>query len=276
MKPIALLLATYNGEKYLRAQLQSLSDQTNQDWILYVRDDCSTDKTLEIINEFQIKHLEKIHLLPNDNVNLGAKRSFIELLKYAEADYYMFVDQDDVWLPTKIETSLRHLKLVEIKNPTKGILTFCDAVVTDEELTMISPSFWKTTRTNPHQLKSGKKFEVFNCAPGCTMLFNHRLKSALFPFPERAPMHDWWVAIVAQRIGIVHPFDEALILYRQHSSNAIGAEKINKSYFISKFYSLRNVIKAQNQHLAFLQEIKGVGKLEFYFIKLTYSIRRFF
>lgn len=272
---IAILLATYNGEKYLPEQLQSLLAQTEQDWRLYVRDDCSNDATLEIIREFQKEFPEKVIILNNLGSNLGAKNSFIELLKFADAEYYMFCDQDDVWLPNKIEKSYSELKKIEEQYGDKEILVFCDAVVVDENLNLLSDSFWKTTKTNPHQLKQGRRFEVFNCAPGCTMFFNHELKKKLFPFPMKASMHDWWVAIIAQRIGIVHPFDDGLILYRQHGSNTIGAENVNRSYFLSKLRNLAAVFSAQKRHLEFLKEGNGINVFHFYLIKLSYSIRRF-
>ena len=94
MKSIAILLATYNGEKYLSEQLQSLLNQTNKDWKLYVRDDSSKDCTNEIIQDFQNKYPDKVSILNNGGTNLGAKESFIDLLKSTEASYYMFCDQD--------------------------------------------------------------------------------------------------------------------------------------------------------------------------------------
>ena len=105
---IAILLSTYNGSKYLREQLNSIIDQTVKDWILYVRDDGSTDETIDIIKEY-------VSLYPNINYiediqNLGSARSFMKLLSLVEADHYMFCDQDDVWLPTKIEVSLMEMK----------------------------------------------------------------------------------------------------------------------------------------------------------------------
>lgn len=275
MATIAILLATYNGEKFLQAQLQSIIDQTYSNWKLYIRDDCSTDATISMITDFEKKYPEKVKVLSNLQKNLGAKMSFGELLKEADEPYYMFCDQDDVWLPTKIERSFSEMKKAEEAHPGSPVLCFCDATVTDEKLQVISPSFWKSTRVNPFSVKKGKMFEIFNCAPGCTMILNRSLKNHLFPFPKKAPMHDWWISIMAQRKGIVNPIDERLIFYRQHSSNTIGAEDVARKYFFKKLGSLPILIETQRNHLAFLNEIGGMRPLEFYWTKLRYTFKRF-
>ncbi|MBU8882746.1 glycosyltransferase family 2 protein [Kaistella sp. DKR-2] len=275
MERIGVLLATYNGEKFIAEQLQSLIDQTYSNWILYVRDDCSSDGTLTIIKDFEKKFPEKLVILQNEGRNLGAKDSFAALLNFVEEEYYMFCDQDDVWVSTKIERSLAELKRVEHAYPGSPVLCFCDAIVADEELNVIEASFWKSTSVDPFYIKQGKRFEIFNCAPGCTMIINHKLKKHLFPFPDKAPMHDWWISIVAQRVGIVHPINEGLILYRQHSSNTIGAESVEPQYFLKKLFRLSNLFKTQQNHLEFLREINGMGKMEFYISKLRYTLIRF-
>lgn len=276
MTKVAILLATYNGEEYLDEQLNSLTSQTYTDWTLFVRDDCSTDRTVEILMRFKEEFPQKVVTVPNNNTNLGAKESFVELLKQANAEYYMFCDQDDVWLPEKINDSLIQIEKIAESNPELPVLCFCDAVVTDEKLNTIATSFWKLTRVDPFELKKGKMFEIFNCAPGCTMIINQSLKNEVLPFPEKAPMHDWWISIVAQRKGIVYPINEAHILYRQHNSNTIGAEHIKNSYFLKKLYRVSVVLANQRNHLEFLKEINGMRPLEFYLSKLRYTVRRIF
>ena len=100
---VAILLATYNGEKYLRAQLDSLYAQSYRDWKLYVNDDGSTDGTLTILQEYAQRY-GNIDLQVNEH-SLRSLRNFMDLLRRAEADYYIFSDQDDVWMPEKVEKS---------------------------------------------------------------------------------------------------------------------------------------------------------------------------
>lgn len=275
MEKIAVLLATYNGEMFLSQQLQSLVEQSYSNWVLYIRDDCSSDRTLNIIRDFQKKYPEKVFIMDNEGINLGAKESFAALLKYTKEQYYMFCDQDDLWLPTKVERSFSEMKRIEHANPGSPVLCFCDAIVTNEKLNVISQSFWKSTSVDPFFLKKGKLFEIFNCAPGCTMIINHKLKDHLFPFPDKAPMHDWWIAIVAQRVGIVYPINEGLILYRQHSANTIGAENVERKYFFKKICQISDLIKTQRKHIEFLKDINGMGRWEFYWLKFRYTIMRF-
>lgn len=275
MNHIAILLATYNGAKFLREQLDSLIVQSCQDWVLYVRDDGSKDETVSILRNYQSRFPQKIVLIDNENQNLGAKNSFAELLRTVEHKYYMFCDQDDVWFKDKIKITFHKMKHTEESNSGKAVLVFSDAVVTDQNLNETYPSFWKSTKITPAILNRGRMFEVFNCAPGCTMMINNKLKPLLFPFPNKAPMHDWWIAIVAQRSGVIDFIDQPLMHYRQHGSNTIGAQEITKDYFIQKFYRFSNTIKAQKNHLEFLKEIQGQNALQFYWSKMKLNIQRF-
>lgn len=276
MERIAILLATYNGAKFLPEQLESLVNQSYTNWILYVRDDGSKDESLKIIKDFKARFPQQVVILENSSTNLGAKNSFVKLLENAEEKYIMFCDQDDVWLEDKISATFNQLKETEQKNPDKGILVFCDAVVTDQNLKTLVPSFWQSTRISPEALNKGKMFEVFNCAPGCTMMINSPLKPYLFPFPDKAPMHDWWIAIAAQRHGIIQPVNKTLMLYRQHGANTIGAEKITKNYFLNKFSRLSDTVAVQKKHLEFLNEIGGLDPVNFYWLKIKLNLQRFF
>ena len=107
---IAILMSTYNGERYLREQIDSLLNQTYKDWKLYIRDDGSTDETISIIESYVNDYPDLIVLLKDDLGNLGSARSFMRILSVVDADYYMFCDQDDVWLPNKVkDLSLIHI-----------------------------------------------------------------------------------------------------------------------------------------------------------------------
>ena len=140
MSKIAILLATYNGARFIREQIDSIKDQTYKDWDLYVRDDGSTDNTVSIIQEYENMN-PNIHLFEDEEKHIGAKNSFMKLLSAIDSDYYMFCDQDDIWLPTKIEHSVDLLEKTEKKYPNKPIIVHTDVTVVDGNLNVLSQSY---------------------------------------------------------------------------------------------------------------------------------------
>ena len=133
---IAILMATYNGEKYLREQIDSLLNQTCQDWHLYVHDDGSKDGTVNIVKSYAERYPDKVTLLDYPPQG-GACRNFLSLLEKAEARYYMFCDQDDVWLPEKIALSLEEMKRQEALHLQKPVVIHTDLHIVDDKLTVI-------------------------------------------------------------------------------------------------------------------------------------------
>ena len=131
-KTTAILLATYNGEKFLREQLDSLLQQTYSDWTLYIHDDGSTDSTKEIIKEYEQKY-ENITMLRYPSQK-GAKNNFMSLLERVEANYYLFCDQDDVWRKDKVEKEMARMMVLEKDFPGKPVLVFSDLYVVDINL----------------------------------------------------------------------------------------------------------------------------------------------
>jgi glycosyltransferase involved in cell wall biosynthesis len=232
---ITLLLATYNGENYLNDFLNSLTIQTYSNWKLTIIDDCSTDKTLEIIDKWGKNIDKEINIKVNRNRN-GPCKNFLALLSTCELDYIMFCDQDDVWLPEKIEKTLnKMLELENIYGKNTPILVHTDLIVVDEVLNSISPSFWKYQKLDPNR-KSLNYLLIQNNVTGCTIMINKALKKLINPLPEKAIMHDWWCALVASAFGIIDYIKEPLILYRQHKKQNIGARKYSLHYFFNKFF----------------------------------------
>ena len=135
---VSILLATYNGEKFLIEQLNSIINQSYEDWTLYIHDDGSSDGTIAIINQYCDQY-ENIIYLPDLIVHRGAAQSFMCLLEQVNADYYMFCDQDDVWLPYKIEKTYIAMQEKPVDSP---VLIFSDLVVVDSDLNIINKSFW--------------------------------------------------------------------------------------------------------------------------------------
>ncbi len=224
---------------YLTEQLDSILSQDYSDWVLWVRDDSSKDNTRNILNDYATRD-SRIYILANDNLSLGARDSFSALLEQQEGvDYVMFCDQDDVWLPSKIQITLEAMVSVEAQHGRIPILVHSDLYVVDTSLNLISRSFWKYQLINP-EYKNLNQILVSNNVTGCTAMLNKALIDLAIPIPEMAIMHDWWFALVASAFGEIAYINEPLIYYRQHGNNNVGARKFNSSYILNK---ISNAIK---------------------------------
>ncbi|MCY0977110.1 glycosyltransferase family 2 protein [Chryseobacterium wangxinyae] len=271
---VAVLLATYNSEKYLADLLDSLVDQTYRNWELTVKDDGSSDSTLSILADYQ-KRDHRINVLKSDEINLGPAITFMKLLSYVEADYYFFCDHDDVWLADKVQKTLVVLQECEKENPDIPIVVHTDLKVVNKDLHVINPSFWKSSGIKPYLLKKKGISEVFNFVTGCTMCFNRKIKEIVFPFPHNIPMHDWWITLcVIKHKGRVVEIEEPLILYRQHSHNEVGARQVGLKYFFLKLLNCHTTFKKQFEHIKFLKEINGLGVAGYYYYKIYYTLIR--
>lgn len=230
-RSIAILLATYNSGNYLNDQLDSLFAQTNQDWNLFVRDDGSSDDTLNILYEYSAKYIGRIQIVPNNGESLGAYMNFYRLLTSVRSRYYMFCDHDDVWLPNKISLSEERIRAIELDNPQKPIVVHTDMKVVDMELNIISESFWKYSRLLPEHTFFWD-IVCCNTVNGCTMLFNNQAKITCSGNERYCLMHDTLVAqSVAAAGGIISAIKEPTVLYRQHVDNVIGAYNAERKYF---------------------------------------------
>ena len=199
---INLLLTTYNGERYLADLLDSLMTQTEDSWSLFVHDDGSTDSTLTILNRYSSLMKGRMRILSIGRTHLGAMHAFELLLRETpEADYYMFVDQDDVWLPEKTAVTLAAMKQAEQTAGSKPVVVHTDLVVVDENLQTISPSFWQYSNLRPRLIEGDIHYlAIANCLTGCTMMLNHVARETVLPFAANAYMHDQWIG----QIGRAH------------------------------------------------------------------------
>jgi glycosyltransferase involved in cell wall biosynthesis len=257
MQKIQILMATYNGEKYIDEQLNSIINQSYNNWELLVRDDCSTDKTLKILADYVEKYPAKIKLIDSSGVRMGACGNFAELINNSNADYVMFSDQDDVWLPNKIERTLDAMKSIEGKKDVGNpILIHTDLHVVDEALNTTNSSMWKLQNLNPH-VKNINRLMVHNNVTGCTMMINRALANMAKDIPEGAIMYDWWIALIAASFGEIEFMREGSMLYRQHGKNDIGAKNFNIEFIFEKFSNYivvrRSIQKTQQQAKLFLQ-----------------------
>lgn len=232
---VAICMATYNGEKYLDQQINSIISQTYTQWKLFIRDDNSTDKTPQILQYYQKKFPDKIIIIPTTTTK-GVKGNFAQILKWVKNNYnfcyFMFSDQDDIWLKTKIEISLNKIKMIEKKYSfSTPLLVHTNLEIVDENLNKIGNSFFKYRALNPY-VKDLSHLLVQNNVTGCTMLWNKPLNDLLNLNNTNIAMHDWWITLVATCFGKINFIETPTILYRQHTNNVIGATKVNTLPFI--------------------------------------------
>ena len=259
---IDILLTVYNSEKYLAQQLDSIVSQTYTNWRIIIIDDCSSDKTCDIIEKYKQKYPEKIVLYKNSR-NIGNPAlNFFKLLKMSTSEYAMFCDHDDVWLCDKIELTLKAMKQKESQNPNLPVLVHTDSKVVDRNLNVLAKSMVLAQRLNP-SAKTLKELVVQNNVTGCAAMLNRKLVLMASSVPKGAVMHDWWVALIASAFGAIEFVDRPTILYRQHGANQVGFKNASKiSYVFNKFLNKReiksSVLKTYIQCRSFLNRYRKI------------------
>lgn len=270
---ITILLATYNSGPYIREQIDSILAQTYSDWKLVVRDDLSTDNTVEIINEYICRYPDKISILDNHGESKRAYLNFVELLKNVESEYYMFCDHDDVWLPNKIDLSIQRMK--EIEKQDIPVVVHTDMKVVDQDLNTINESFWKYSRLLPDHV-TFKELALCSSVNGCTMLFNLKAREVALPHVAHATMHDMLVAqSTAANGGIVSAVKVPTVLYRQHIDNVVGAHERNKSFYKKKIMSFGQTIKNNFHDWKLSSGISHYSFLSYLITKVRVSYYRY-
>ena len=257
---IAILMTTYNGADYLEEQIESIINQTYIDWMLYIRDDGSNDNTITIIAKYAEKH-PNILIVKDHERNIGACQGFLRLLNIIDSDIYMFCDQDDIWLPSKISLSIQEYDKIESKNSNSPIVIGTDVRVVDKNLRTLADSRWEDIKLHPNMLHGYNYIAQCNYIQGNTMLFNKKAKEISLPVASYAIMHDWWIATrVAKVNGIVATINQQTLLYRQHSTNAMGFLSGKDTLYISRLKHLKQVIKENAKTYSVLRK-DGYGNL---------------
>ncbi|MCB1649825.1 MAG: glycosyltransferase family 2 protein [Gammaproteobacteria bacterium] len=234
---VAIVLPTYNGEKHLAAQLDSLLTQDYPDFVIVARDDGSTDSSEKILHVYAQQNPERIRVLPSESENRGACGSFSVLFEYVLAHketlglssaYVMCCDQDDVWYPDKIRRSMDAMRELEAAHPHRACLVHSDLRVVDENGQVLADSFFQYQDIRPHKRRFARML-VSNSVTGCTALCNEKLVQMSSPVPDGAVMHDWWLALVVSAFGAIHTIEAPLLDYRQHGANTLGAREYRRS-----------------------------------------------
>lgn len=258
---IAILMATYNGEKYICQQIDSILSQTCKDWELYIHDDGSTDNTIAVVESYVEKYPNKIHLIDGKSTG-GAKYNFFYMFGQVEAPYYMTCDQDDVWLDKKIE--LTYDKMLTIENKADvPCLVYTELRVVDSELNTIADTMSGYQSLDCHK-RTINQFILQNSVTGCTMMVNRALRDKMLRITDidNTIMHDWWAALVAAQFGKTAFINEPTILYRQHGDNSLGALGINKlSYIVRRVWQKKQI-----------QESMRLGRLQAREFAKTYNL----
>lgn len=223
MATVQILMAVYNGESFLSAQVDSILSQTYGDWELLISDDCSTDDSLKVIRDYCSRD-SRIKIVLEGKRCGSAKKHFMALFRQADAPYVMTCDQDDVWDPDKIEITLKAMQ--DHQKGNQPLLVCTDLRVVDRDLNEISPSFLAYSGMDAGKLTLG--YFLASClVTGCTMMANKPLLEMLqVPCDDDAlVMHDWWASLIAAAFGEVIHLNRATISYRQHGDNSVGADR---------------------------------------------------
>ncbi|WP_044356313.1 glycosyltransferase family 2 protein [Paenibacillus sp. E194] len=232
---VQILLSTYNGEKYLREQLDSLLRQTHSHFFITIRDDGSSDRTTAIIQEYVGKYPNRVEAFYEQNV--GVISSFFKLLSnyvHEDTDYVCFCDQDDVWLDNKIERGVRSL----------------GEYATDRSMMYVTPTLMvnevlQPLHNWPPAPQRGPSFYnalVENIAVGAVLMMNRaaveKIKSNI-PSQLNIVMHDWWVYLVVSSFGKVVYEEKPSIYYRQHQNNVVGGQYSFIDKWVKKWSSYK-------------------------------------
>jgi glycosyltransferase involved in cell wall biosynthesis len=222
MSQISIVLATYNGERYLGRQLDSLLQQTIAPYEIVICDDNSQDSTLEIAQKYKTKLPLKIH---KNEVNLGFTKNFESALQKATGDFILPCDQDDIWESTKLETLLAAIG--------ENSLVYANSLLVDENGNSLEKTLAQKLKNNFISSHSALNFLYDNSVSAHAMMFKKELLNLVFPFPAQTYFDAYIAATAASLEGVVY-VDKTLVHYRQHTTNTLGNKKKTKRSLLEK------------------------------------------
>ena len=262
--PISIGMTTYNGEKYLKKQLDSIITQTHKNIEIIICDDCSTDNTVNIIKEY-LKQFNFIKLYINKK-NLGYARNFEKAIKLSSSKYIALSDQDDIWEPQKLELLLKNIQKEE-NNIDLPLLIHSDLTMINDEDKIFNTSYFKYRK---YKLKKEKDLGhiLGPCGVmGNTIMFNKALKEKILPFPVYIENHDYWISLINEIFGKRITLDNKLVKYRIHTTNVS-----NNSKKIQNNKKLKNIIKSILERNFYIPYIKTNRLLLISYILKNYNL----
>lgn len=226
---VSVAMATYNGEKYIKEQIETILNNLDDKDELVISDDGSSDMTIEIINKINDK---RITLL--EGPKKGLKKNFENAIKNTTGDLIFLSDQDDIWMENKVE------KVLECFNNNNYILIQHDAIVVDEKDKVIYESFAEHRKVKTGVIKNLIK----NSYHGCCIAFRKELIKEILPIPDNVYLHDEWIGIVAELNGKTYFLNEKLIKYRRHSENTSSFKHLPvKEMFLNRVNYTKEIYK---------------------------------
>ena len=220
---VEVLLATYNGERFLRQQIDSILAQDYENLCILARDDGSSDRTADILEEYSDRFPNRFRVISDGIPTGSAKLNFLLLMKASTESYICFSDQDDVWLPGKVRLTMQAMEELILRWGTKPpLLVFTDLQLVGDRLNLLHASFWSFLGIDPDRIDRLPELLGKSVVTGCTAMLNRSLLDLALRMPEDAAMHDRWIALLACILGKSSFIRGQTVLYRQHDRNVIG------------------------------------------------------
>lgn len=207
---ISVVIAAYNGEKYIMQQLESVLSQLSENDEVVISDDLPSGNTYPVIEEL-IKSDSRIRYI--EGPKKGVIRNFENAIKAAKGKYIFLCDQDDVWLDGKVEVVKKELD-------GGALVVMHDAYITDDKLNIKEESFFRSHGSSTGYMKN----IIRNSYIGCCMAFSAELKPYILPFPDNLPMHDQWIGLIGEKTGKVSLINKQYIYYRRHDDAVTGGK----------------------------------------------------
>lgn len=249
-KQVAVVMATYNPNiEFFVKQIHSIKEQTYTNWECIVIDDCSSNEKFEEIKQIIAEDVR--FTLHQNKVNLGSYHTFEEGLKLianSQHEYICFCDQDDIWLPRKIEILVKEFDDSQIS------CVHSDLQLIDADDNLIHPSCWQFEGRNT-EIYDSQLLILRNTITGCSMMFRKTVLEMALPFPKQQIKnsfhHDLWIALISLKHGVIKPIYEPLVLYRQHGNNVVGARSSTLFSFIGNLINKANPMGEFKQRCLF-------------------------
>lgn len=247
--PISVVMATYNGSRFLQEQIESILAQTLPPSEIIVCDDLSTDNTVEILKSYQNKNALTFYV---NESKLGVINNFKKAVSLTSNNHFIALsDQDDIWFPEKLEQ--QYNELIKINNPKTPAIVYSDLMVIDDKKNILNPSFWNELGHDSYN-HTFKTLLFGNFVTGCTILMNNSMKKYFHEMPHNVMMHDVWLALIAYSLGNVKAISKPLVYYRKHDLNVAFAANYRKKKKLERWWANIKFIFIKNNYL--VNEIK--------------------